>query len=183
MVQISIQPRVCLRETFQPTDPSPTPAATPSPRAIKEACRLAGTANTGGGTAAIVFPASPGFAVSSTALVISSTKRGMPSVRSMMSRLMLSGRDLLPVTWSISAAVSRSPRRLRLSAVTYGLPSHGGSNSDRYVMMSSTGKVFRRSIVRPSASSDGWVEPMHVLENHQHRVGPREQFQLRGECF
>ena len=33
--------------------------------------------------------------------------------------LVLSGSALLPVTWSIIAAISRSPRRLRLNVVTF----------------------------------------------------------------
>ena len=44
---------------------------------------------------------------SSTAFVISSTNSGMPSVRSTMSCLTLAGSDLLPVTRSIRAAISR----------------------------------------------------------------------------
>ena len=56
----------------------------------------------------------PSATASSTALVISSTNSGMPSVRSIMSCLMLSGSGLLPVTRSIRAAVSRAPRRLRV---------------------------------------------------------------------
>ena len=62
--------------------------------------------------------ASPSLSASSTAFVISSTNSGMPSVRSIMSCLMLSGSGLLPVTRSIMAAISRSPSRLRVSAVT-----------------------------------------------------------------
>ena len=56
-----------------------------SSRAISEACRLAGTARAGDGTAAAVCCASPSLSASSTAFVISSTNSGMPSVRSMIS--------------------------------------------------------------------------------------------------
>ena len=46
---------------------------------------------------------SPSLPASSTALVISSTNRGMPSVRSMMSCRMFAGSSLLPTTRSIMA--------------------------------------------------------------------------------
>ena len=49
---------------------------------------------------------------SNTAFVISSTNSGIPSVRSIMSNLMLAGSGLLPVTRSIMAAISQSPSRL-----------------------------------------------------------------------
>src|SRR5262249_41657675 len=87
-------------------------------------------------------PAAPSPLASKTAFAISSTNSGTPSVRSIMSRLMLSDRELFPVTQSIIASISRSPRRLRLSAVTLGRPIHGGSNSGRYVTMSNTPSVF-----------------------------------------
>ena len=47
------------------------------------------------GTVAAVCRASSSVSASSTAFVISSTKRGMPSVRSIMSCLMLSGQQLI----------------------------------------------------------------------------------------
>ena len=50
--------------------------------------------NSGGGLAR----ASPSLSASSTAFVISSTNRGMPSVRSMMSCRMFAGSTLLPTT-------------------------------------------------------------------------------------
>ena len=58
------------------------------------------------------------LAASNTAFVISSTNSGMPSVRSTMSCLISAGSGLLPVTRSIIAAISRSPSRLRVRAVT-----------------------------------------------------------------
>ena len=73
---------------------------------------LAGTARAGDGTAATVCRASPSLSASNTALVISSTNSGMPSVRSMMSCRMLAGSALLPATPSIMAAISRSASRL-----------------------------------------------------------------------
>ena len=67
-----------------------------SSRAISEACRLAGTVRAGDGTAAAVFRASPSLSASSTALVISSTNSGMPSVRSIISCRIVSGSAWLP---------------------------------------------------------------------------------------
>ena len=88
-----------------------------SSRAISEACRLAGTARDGDGTAAALF-AAPSLSASSTALVISSTNRGMPSVRSMMSCRILAGSGLLPTTPSMMASMSCSPSRLSVRHVT-----------------------------------------------------------------
>jgi hypothetical protein len=56
-----------------------------SSRAISEACKLAGTAKAVDGTVAAVRCASSSLPASNTALVISSTNSGMPSMRSMMS--------------------------------------------------------------------------------------------------
>ena len=56
------------------------------------------------------------LSASNTAFVISYS--GTPSVRSIMFCLMLSGMGLLPVTPSIMAAISRSPSRLSMRAVT-----------------------------------------------------------------
>ena len=91
-------------------------------------------------------------------------------MRSMMSCRMLAGSGLLPVTRSIMAAISRSPSRLRVSAVTYGRPIHGGSNSGRYVTISSTPRV--RNPVHGSTErfQARWVDPMRILENHQHWI-------------
>ena len=132
-----------------------------SSRAISDACKLAGTASAGDGTAAAACSAVPSLSASSTALVISSTNRGMPSVRSMMSFRMLAGNDLLPVTPSIMAAMSRSPRRLMATNVTYGRPIQGGSNSGRNVTSRSTRWLATRSTARPNDSklvgSDQWT--------------------------
>jgi hypothetical protein len=88
-----------------------------SSRAINDAWRLAGTPMHGDGIVATALAAASPSA-SNTAFVISSTNSGMPSVRLIMSCLVLSSSALLPVTRSMIAAISRSPRRLRLSAVT-----------------------------------------------------------------
>ena len=97
---------------------------------------------------------------SSTALVISSTKSGIPSVRSMMSCLMLADSDLLPTTRSIIAPMSRSPNRLSVSAVTYGCPIQGGSNSGRIRHDQKNGKFLMRSTVRPNVPS--WWDQSNV---------------------
>ena len=112
-----------------------------SSRASSEACRLAGTVEAGDGTAAAARRASPSLSASSTALVISSTNSGMPSVRSMMSRRILAGRSLLPTTRSIMALTWRSVSRLMVRTVTYGRPIQGGSNSGLNVTISNTRRV------------------------------------------
>jgi CheY-like chemotaxis protein len=56
-----------------------------SSRAIRDACRHAGTANAEEGTVAVRCSTPPWLSASTTAFVISSTNNGMPSVRSMMS--------------------------------------------------------------------------------------------------
>src|SRR6516164_3809021 len=59
----------------------------------------------GDGTAATVRSAASSSFASSTALVISSTNRGMPSVRSMMSCRTFAGSSLLPMTRSTAREV------------------------------------------------------------------------------
>ena len=86
--------------------------------AISEACKLAGTAKAEDGRAAAICCASPSLAVSNTALVISSTNNGMPSVRSTMSCLTLAGSSLLPMTRLIRASISGSPSRFSETVVT-----------------------------------------------------------------
>ena len=70
------------------------------------------------GIAAAVRCASLSLSASSTAFVISSTKRGMPSVRSMMSCRIFAGMSLLPITPSITASMSRCANRLIVRVVT-----------------------------------------------------------------
>ena len=104
------------------------------------------------GTAATVRRAALSLSASSTAFVISSTNRGMPSVRSMMSCRIFAGSPLLPATRSMMMAMSRSASLFIVSAVTYGRPIHGDSNSGRYVTIRRTRKLLMRSTVRPNAS-------------------------------
>jgi hypothetical protein len=82
-----------------------------SSRAISEACKLAGTAKAGDGTAAAVRCAASSLSASSTAFVISSANRGMPSVRSTISDCTSAGSALFPARRAIMAARLRSTRR------------------------------------------------------------------------
>ena len=123
-----------------------------SSRAISEACRLAGTASAGDGTAAALRRASLSPSASSTAFVISSTNRGIPSVRSTISAITSAGSSLFPTRRSMMLAASRSPSRLSVRVVTCGWPTHGALNSGRNVTMSSAGRVLIRSNARPNAS-------------------------------
>ena len=95
---------------------------------------------------------SPSLSASSTAFVISSTNRGMPSVRSTISAITSAGSSLLPTRRSMMVAASRSPSRLSVRLVTCGWPTHGALNSGRKVTMSSAGRVLIRSTARPNAS-------------------------------
>jgi len=89
-----------------------------SSRAISEACKLAGTASAGDGIAATARSAAVSLSASSTALVISSRNKGIPSVRSMMSWRMLADSSLLPMMRSIMAPAWCSASRLMTRAVT-----------------------------------------------------------------
>jgi hypothetical protein len=123
-----------------------------SSRAISEACKLAGTFKAGDGTAATVRRAAPSLSASSTAFVISSTNRGIPSVRSTISAITSAGTSLFPISRAMMAAACRSPSRVSVRLVTCDCPTHGALNSGRKVTMSSAGSVLNRSTVRPSTS-------------------------------
>ena len=94
----------------------------------------------------------PSPSASSTALVISSTNSGMPSVRSMISAITSAGSSLFPTRHAMMAAVSRSPSRFSARLVTCDRPAHGASNSGRKVTISSAERVLTRSTVRPNTS-------------------------------
>ncbi len=142
-----------------------------SSRAINDACKVAGTADAREGTAATARSASPSPSASSTAFVISSTNRGIPSVRSMISCRMFAGSGLLPTTWSIMASTSRCASRLRVRAVTCARPIQGGSNSGRKVTISNT-LTAPIPVHRPTEQFQArGVGPMRILEDHQHRTG------------
>ena len=77
-----------------------------------------GDPSAGDGTAATARTAAVSLPASNTALVISSTNKGIPSVRSMMSCRMLADSSLLPTMRSIMAPTSCSASRLMMRAVT-----------------------------------------------------------------
>ena len=155
-----------------------------SSRAISEACRLAGTAKAEDGTAATFCRALPSPSASSTALVISSTNSGMPSVRSMISCRRVAGSNLLPTTRSIMALISRSVSRLMVRAVTHGRPIQGGSNSGLNVTgSSSTRRVGTLSTIRSNNSRLVGSIPLRVLKNHQHWIRPRQRLHLSHKCL
>ena len=67
--------------------------------------------------------------------------------------------------------------------MTCGRPIHGGSNSGRKVTISSTPMV-RNPVHRPTERFQArGVDPMHILENHQHRIGARQRLDLQIERF
>ena len=105
-----------------------------------------------------MYSAARWLSASSTALVISSTNSGMPSVRATTSCRTFAGIGLLPATWSIMASISPRVSRLRVRAATCGCPIHGGSNSGRKVMSSSTGSGAIRSTARPKLPGS-WDQP------------------------
>ena len=121
---------------------------------------------------------SPCSALSSTALVSSSTNSGTPSVRSTISATISRASAALPASVRTSAAPSRSPSRLSAKLVTWGWPPQGGWNSGR--------KVIDQQHRQPPHPVDGQIEqlargrvdPVGVLEHHQHRPAPRHGFEL-----
>ena len=67
--------------------------------------------------------------------------------------------------------------------MTCGRPIHGGSNSGRKVTISSTRRV-RDPVHRPTEHFQArGVDPMRILEDHQHRILPRQRLDLRSERF
>ena len=100
-------------------------------------------------------------------------------MRSIMSCLMLSGSSFLPVTpvdqgsdfalakpieGECSDVGSSDPWRVELGSVRYDQ-----QYPERLYPVHGPPKHFKA----------GRVDPMHVLENHQHRVGTRQRFELR----
>src|SRR5262249_2245025 len=76
--------------------------------ALRDLCKLAfKRLGDAGVQCATTRSATFSLSASSTASVISSTNKGMPSVRSMMSSRTVAGRCLLPTTRSITASISR----------------------------------------------------------------------------
>jgi hypothetical protein len=80
-----------------------------SSRAISDACKLAGTAWAGERAVAAVTRVAHSLSASSTAFVISSTNRGIPSVRSKISAITSVGSSLFSTSLAMIAAASRAP--------------------------------------------------------------------------
>src|SRR4029077_11195227 len=95
------------------------------------------------------------------------------SVRSIMSCLMLSGSDLLPVTLSIRTAISRTPKRLRLSAVNVRSPDPGWLELRSVRDNQQHAKCSLPFHCPPERFEAGRVNPMHVLEDREDRIGTR----------
>ena len=140
---------------------------TRSSRAISEACSEAGTA----------APA-PAVPASSTALVSSSTNSGTPSVRAAISPSTSGGRPRPPARRATIASVGPRPRRLSVSRVTCGCPPRVGWLSGRLVSSISTRAPAIRSRAWPDQLEGGGVDPVRVLEHHQHRPAAREPEEL-----
>ena len=130
------------------------------------------------GTDAAASRAARSLPASKTALVISSTNSGMPSVRSMMSRRTLSG-----------SVIAGDPIDQRAS-IGYRQPVEG---EHRHLRLPNPGRrVFRpkghdEQDAKPGDAVDRsserfqarGVAPMRVLEDHQHRTLPGERLDLR----
>jgi hypothetical protein len=132
-----------------------------SSRAISEACNVAGTDR----AACDVVPStattrSPCAALSSTALVSSSTNSGTPSVRSTISATISAVSAALPASFCTSASPSRSPSRL------------SAHRQPPYPVDDQIQQLPR-----------GLVDPVGVLEYHQHRPVPRHGFELAEHCL
>ena len=77
------------------------------------------------------------------------------------------------------ASASRSPSRLSVRFVTRDCPIHGAVNSGRKVTISSTGSVFIL-VHSPAECFDARrIDPMHILEDHQHRTVACKRLDLR----
>ena len=140
---------------------------TRSSRAISEACSEAGTATS-----------APRRPASSTALVSSSTNSGTPSVRAAISPS-TSGRQALAAGQArddrlgraAAEAVEREPGHVRV-------PAQGG------LVVRPAGQQHQHPRARdpvegePHQLEGGGVDPVRVLEHHQHRPAAREPEEL-----
>ena len=64
-----------------------------------------------------------------------------------------------------------------------GRPIHGGSNSGRYVTISRHPKS-PHPVYRPTERFQACgVDPMCILEDHQHWISARQRLQLRSKRF
>ena len=111
------------------------PGPSRSSRAISEACNVAGTASTAEGTDEAISPARS-VPASSTALAISSTNNGTPSVRSMISAITSGGSKAMSLARrsTIIAAVA-PPEPVQRYYRGCARPTQGGWNSGRKVVV------------------------------------------------
>ena len=152
-----------------------------SSRAISDACKLAGTAIAGEGTAAAIRRGCALDAASSTALVISSTNSGMPSVRSMMSCRMLAGSAIVAddvVDHGVDVAL-RQPIERERGHVRLSDPGRLEFRPEGHDQQHATVRDLITS--RPNTSKARRVGPMRILEDHQHRTGAGQALDLRDE--
>ena len=132
---------------------------------------------------AAVRRASPSPSASSTAFVISSTNRGMPSVRSTISAITSAGSSLFPTRRAMMAAASRSPSRLSVRLVTCDRPTHGGVELGAESYDEQHRKGFN-SVHRPTERFQArGVGPMRILEDHQHRLLACQPRNLCGQAL
>ena len=150
-----------------------------SRRAISEACNVAGTDSAASDVvASTAATRSPCAALSSTALVSSSTNSGTPSVRSTISATISAVSAALPASFCTSASPSRSPSRLSAKLVTWELTAPGrlkfGTKGDHQQHRQPPHPVDGQI----QQLARGRVDPVGVLEHHQHRPAPRLGFEL-----
>ena len=153
--------------------------ASRSRRASSESWSVAGIASAGSGPRSChVWPSSSSWPLSSTVLASSSRNRGTPSALATIWSSTGAGSALPPVTRSIMAALWRGPRRSK--------------GNGRHVAVVAP----RRLELRPERDHEqdgqpqdavddevelleaGRVDPMRVLDQHQHRASAGETDQL-----
>ena len=125
--------------------------------------------------------AAPSPSASSTALVISSTNSGMPSLRSTMSCRRLAGKELVAgdaVDHGVDFAL-RQPIDGERGHVRPSDPRRFEFRPERHDQQRAK---TRDPVDRPTERFQaGRVGPMRILEDHQHRILARQRFHLRNE--
>ena len=122
-----------------------------SSRAIRDACKLAGTASAGDGMAAAVCRALALGLQHRLSHLLHEQRNAVGALHNLRHHIRSS--SLLPTRRAMMAAVSRPPGRLSATLVTCDRPAHGALNSGRKATISSAGSVLIWSTVRPNASS------------------------------
>ena len=143
-----------------------------SSRAISEACRLAGTASAGDGTAAAVRRASPSLSASKHRFghflheqrnAVGALDDVLPS-RQPEVACSRRGVSIMVADFALSKPVEREGRDMRLARSTARRTPVGK------LRPAARGRASIRSTVRPSTSKARGIDPMRILEDHQHRV-------------